>query len=405
MSDHLHDAGKRFLSLLSRHSGLVMDTYLAGTAEVTPDNAKAVDKLVQNGILKRSEPNEPLRLARPVRQLLEDALKDERNRQVDANVGSALATLKTLAGHYKEALHLHDYPAADVHLQELQEQVFGLKESLRYSTRSLWSRINNEFGYVGTIEAKIRENRLAQDQVIELLASLELFRFDELAELAGDARELRRLLVVGLQHTLVDCTQEMAVVQSRLLALLGRFREIQGRTRLLKGFLLHCEQHPDYKVGPHLERVQVPSLFNQADALLAPASVDVTQGDEEHTLLQLVSQIRRPEREAADARLAHGEAFELGQVADYTLSDDGLKQDVDRFYCAAIDRAEPLSALQYLQQQSLSWPEEAWLYQVIGAFDSLPKEQQDCFALDPTLQDHPVFSGNKYIEDVRVALR
>ncbi|MBY5920682.1 phosphoenolpyruvate carboxylase [Ferrimonas balearica] len=405
MSDHLHDAGKRFLSLLSRHSALVMDTYVAGTAEVNEENAKAIDKLVQNGILKRSEPDEPLRLARPVRQMLEEALKDERNRQVDANIGSALATMKTLAGHYKEALHLHDYPAADVHLQELQELVFGLKESLRYSTRSLWSRINNEFGYVGTIEAKIRENRLAQEQVIELLASLELFRFDELAELAGDARELRRLLVVGLQHTLVDCTQEMAVVQSRLLALLGRFREIQGRTRLLKGFLLHCEQHPDYRVGPHLDRVHVPSLFTQAEAILAPAAVDITQADEEQVLLELVAQIRRPERDAAAARLAHGEAFELTQAEDYTLSDDGLKQDVDRFYCAAIDRAEPLSALEYLKHNALDWPQEAWLYQVIGAFDSLPKEHQDCFALDPSLVDHPIFSGNKYIQDVRVALR
>ncbi|MBY6185222.1 phosphoenolpyruvate carboxylase [Marinobacter hydrocarbonoclasticus] len=405
MSDHLHDAGKRFLSLLNRHSSLVMDTYLAGTAEVNEENSKAIDKLVQNGILKRGEPDEPLRLARPVRQMLEEALRDERNRQVDANIGSALATLKTLAGHYKEALHLHDYPASEVHLQELQELVFGLKESLRYSTRSLWSRINNEFGYVGTIEAKIRENQLAQDQVGELLASLELFRFDELAELAGDARELRRLLVVGLQHTLVDCTQEMAVVQSRLLALLGRFREIQGRTRLLKGFLLHCEQHPDYKIGPHIERVQVPALFNQADALLQPASVDINQADEEQTLLELVAQIRRPEREAAAAKLAHGEAFALTQAEDYTLSDDGLKQDVDRFYCAAIDRAEPLSALEYLQHHQLEWPEESWLYQVIGAFDSLPKEQQDCFALDPNLVDHPVFSGNKYIQDVRVALR
>ncbi len=405
MSDHLHDAGKRFLSLLSRHSGLVMDTYVAGTAEVNEENAKAIDKLIQNGILRRGAPDEPLRLARPVRQMLEEALKDERNRQVDANIGSALATLKTLAAHYKEALHLHDYPAADVHLEALQELVFGLKESLRYSTRSLWSRINNEFGYVGTIEAKIRENRLAQDQVIELLASLELFRFDELAELAGDARELRRLLVVGLQHTLVDCTQEMAVVQSRLLALLGRFREIQGRTRLLKGFLLHCEQHPDYRVGPHLDRVQVPTLFNQSEAILAPASVDVTQADEEQVLLELVAQVRRPEREAEAARLAHGEAFALTQAEDYTLSDDGLKQDVDRFYCAAIDRAEPISALEYLKHHDLSWPEEAWLYQVIGAFDSLPKEHQDCFALDPNLVDHPIFSGNKYIQDVRVALR
>ncbi|SHG97519.1 phosphoenolpyruvate carboxylase [Ferrimonas marina] len=400
----LHKTGKAFLNQLARNADLLMETYLSGTVAETEENAKAVAKLTAAGVLRRSESDEPLRLSPSLRSLLEEALKDEKGRQVDTNIGSALATLKTLARHYKEAVHLHDYPAADAYLAELSELVFNLKESLRHATRSLWSRINNEFGYVGTMDAKIRENQLAQDQVSELLGSLDLFRFDELAELAGDARELRRLLVVGLQHTMVECSGELAVVQSRLLALLGRFREIQGRTRLLKGFLLHCGQHPDYRPAVHVDRVNVPGLFNQTEGCLKPAAVDVNDGDEEQTLIELVATLRPRNPDDQASNQAQAEAFALGQAEAYQLADEGLKQDVDRFFVTVIDEAASLSALEFLQQQELPWPPEAWLYQVIGNFDSLPLEQREFFGLSPKLRDDATFSGVKYIEDVHLWL-
>ncbi|QIZ76383.1 phosphoenolpyruvate carboxylase [Ferrimonas lipolytica] len=405
MSENLKQVGKKFLALLNRNADLLLDTYLSGTVNDDAD-PKAVDKLVKQGVLRRPDAGESLRLAPSVRDMLGEALKDERNRQVDANVGSAISTMKTLAAHYKEALHHKRFSDADVYLGDLTEVVFSLKESLRQSTRSLWSRINNDFGYVGSIDAKIRENQLAQEQVSELLISLELFRFDELAELAGDARELRRLLVISLQHALVDCAQELGVVQNRLLALLGRFREIQGRTRLLKGFLLHVEQHPDYRVGEHADRVNVPPLFNQASACITPAAVNVNDSNEEHTLLQLVSQIRRSQNNDSHATTNQATAFELGQAEAFELPDEALKQAVDQFYIEAIDGSGvKMSALEYHQKAELTFAEETWLYQVICGFDSLPLEQRQFFELEYEQTPHPQFSGNLFIEDVRVWLQ
>src|SRR5690606_41367970 len=66
-----------------------------------------------------------------------------------------------------------DYVAADAYLADLREHVYSFCESLSHSIRVLWSRINNEFGYVGSLGAKIRENELAQTQVSELLRSEE----------------------------------------------------------------------------------------------------------------------------------------------------------------------------------------------------------------------------------------
>ncbi|MFQ6372590.1 phosphoenolpyruvate carboxylase [Shewanella sp. YIC-542] len=406
MSSNLHQAGVKLLRLLGRHAELVMDAYLGGSVDEEKLEPATVKKLTDNGILWRPEAGESLRLSRNVRALLEDGLKDERNRQINANVGSALATIKTLANHYREARASVDYSAAEAYLADLSEQVYSFTESLRYSIRVLWGRINNEFGYVGSISAKIRENELAQSQVSDLLNGLEMFEFSELGELAGDIRELRRLLVTSLQETLSTCAQELSVVQGRLLELLGRFRKIQGRTRLLKGWLLYTDLHPEYEVADHVAHKQVPALFNQAQPLMVPAAVDVHNAQHEPQLLTLVANIKSIMRHAQpQSAVQQAQAVEVLADEAFDLPDNPLKQAVDGYFCAVIDSGRNQSALAYLAEQQLPWDAESWLFQVIGGFEGLSDEHKRYFALEPLGEAHPQYSGNFIIRDVEVGLR
>jgi len=405
MSGNLQQAGVRFLRQLGSHAEVIMDAYLAGSLSDQALEPALQERLLKQGILYRPEPGADLHLRRAVRALLEETLRDDRNRQIDANTGSALATFKTLAAHYKEARHQGDYSAADAYLGELREHVYAFGETLGHAVRVLWSRINNEFGYVGTLGAKIRENELAQAQVGELLAGLELISFEELAETAGDLRELRRLLVTSLQRTVSACSQELSIVQGRLLELLGRFRQIRGRTRLLKGWLLHLEQQPDYRIGNHAAQPQVPQLFNQAAALLAPAAADVHDPLQEQPLLALVAQARS-QQPAERLLQAPGEAGELllGEVADFEVAANPLREAVSAYFCQVIDSGEAISALAWRERQGLPWDEESWLYQVIGGYEGLPEEQKRHFELDPIGEPHPVYSGNFIVRDVRLWL-
>ncbi|MFC0667289.1 phosphoenolpyruvate carboxylase [Azotobacter chroococcum] len=405
MSGNLHQAGVRFLRLLGRHAEPIMDAYLSGSVADQALEPAVEERLVKDGILYRPEPGADLHLRRAVRALLEEALRDDRNRQIDANTGSALATFKTLAAHYKEARHQGDYAAADAYLGELREHVYAFGETLGHGIRVLWSRINNEFGYVGTLNAKIRENELAQSQVSELLAGLELISFEELAETAGDLRELRRLLVTSLQRTVSACSQELSVVQGRLLELLGRFRQIRGRTRLLKGWLLHMEQQPDYRVGNHAAQPQVPQLFNQAPAILAAAAADVHNPLQEAVLLALVAQARslQPAERLSQAPGEAGE-FVLGAAEDFEVVANPIRVAVEAYFCRVIDSGERLSALEYRAQHDLPWEAESWLYQVIGGYEGLPEEQKECFELAPDGEHHSLYSGNFIIRDVKLCL-
>jgi len=405
MSSNLHQAGVKLLKQLGRHADVVMDAYLAGSVNETSHDLSVIEKLKKSGILWRPEPDQELRLKRSVRALLEEALSDERNRQIDANVGSALATIKTLANHYKEARYNADFSAAEAYLSDLNEHVYSFTDSLRYSIRVLWSRINNEFGYVGTINAKIRENELAQSQVSELLNGLEMFQFTELGEIAGDIRELRRLLMTSLQETLSQCTQELSIVQARLYELLGRFRQIQGRTRLLKGWLLHTSMHPDYQPENHVGHNAVPVLFNCAAALIAPASVDVANPHHELELMNLVAKVKAISRDALPAALReHNFTFEMGDSEDFDIPENPLKIAVDEYFCAVIDSGLRQSALSYLTEKQLEWDAESWLYQVIGGYDGLAEEHKHYFELEPIGKPDPVYNGNFIIYDVELWL-
>ena len=406
MSQVLIDAGAKLLNALGRHSDLIMQAYINGSVKESDHSRKVLDQLVQLGVLWRPDPQSPLRLKNAVRALLEGSLQDERNRTISTNITASLASLRTLAEHYKESLHHNRFNEAHAHMSDLTEHVYQLTESLTNSVRVLFSRINNEFGYVSSVDAKIRENELAQGQVSDLLQQLESFHFDELSELAGSNRELRHLLVVALQQSFARAAQELSVVQARLLDLLGRFREFQGRTRLLKGFLLHMEQQPDFTPSNYPALTNVPILFNQADNILAPAAADVNQVEHETDYQIIVSGLTDLHRRKPDeATHKAAQEIDVTEQSSVVLEKDAIHQAVDNYFCDVIDSGQPKSALEYYAEQSLEFDAEVWIYQVIGGYQALDDNDKQFFALDTSGQPDTIFTGNFYINDVTLGLR
>lgn len=405
MNNNLHQAGIRFLRQLGRHAEPIMDAYLAGSVPDQSLEPGVQERLIKDGILYRPEAGADLHLRRVVRALLEEALRDDRNRQIDATTGSTLATFKTLAAHYKEAHHQGDFPAADAYLADLREHVYSFTEGLSHSIRVLWSRINNEFGYVGSLAAKIRENELAQSQVSELLNGLEMIDFQVLADTAGDMRELRRLLVASLQRSVSACSQELSIVQGRLLELLGRFRKIQGRTLLLKGWLLHREQQPDYQVGNHTTGSQLPQLFSLAPPTLVAAAMNIHASSHESDLLAMLAQIKASQQaESQLAPLPEAEELLLQDVEGFEVQVSPIQDAVQDYLCHVIENGYPVTALTWHAQQALPWERESWLYQVIGGYEALPSDQKDHFELDLQGESHPIYSGNYIVRDIALWL-
>lgn len=406
MNNNLKKAGTSLLNALSNHSELVMQAYFSGSIDEAEHSPKVIKNLIDLKVMWRPENERGLRLRPALRTLLEESLQDESNRQIDANIGSSLSSLSTLAEHYKEALGQGRYREAQSHLADLTERVYALTDMLGTNVRLIWQRISNEFGYVSTVDAKIRENELAQSQVSELLNQLSLFQFDQLSKLAGSHRELRTLLVVTLQSSFAHCTQELSLAQSKLIDLLGRFREFKGRTRLLKGFVLHMEQKPDFEPQNYTKLSNIPELFNISTSVLQPASIDVNRVEHESELLSLVQKIRLINRNRQSNRSVSNNAPIVMQDSEsITLEESRLKQAVEQFFCDVIDAGKNVTALEYYQAQGLDFDSEVWLYQVIGGYHGLPDEDKAFFAVETIGEPDPQFSGNFVIRDIELGLR
>ena len=212
--------------------------------------------------------------------------------------------------------------------------------------------------------------------------------------------------MVTLQHSFSKVIQELSIVQARLLELIGRFREFRGRTQLLKGFLLHMEQKPDFSPVNYSQLSKVPMLFNQAAALIKPAAVDVHRIEHEQDLQLLVGAIKafnrsnmasQPERAAQKINVEEQSAAEFAE--------DKLRLAVEAYFCQVIDSGERLTALDYHQQHELEFDPEVWIYQVVGGYQGLTMEEQSYFALDTNGEAHPIYSGNYIIRDVELGLR
>lgn len=402
MKDNLTQIGTKFLRALSRHSELIMQTYLSGTVDESQYSPQVLENLQNLGIIWRPDAESDMRLRRVVRALLEEGLSDERNRQMDANIGGSLSKVMTLVAHYKEACNKHKFSEASAHLAELTELIYAMVDTLRQSVRALWARIHKEFGYVASIGAKIRENQLAQSQVSEMLAQLELFEFDKLAQQAGSNRDLRRLLVVTLQSNFSLISQELSLAQARLTELLGRFREFQGKTRLLKGFVLHVEQNPSYQPAQYPRHSQVPDLFNQAERILKPAAIDINNPEHEADLSYMVARLKSIYHLKSQPVASAAQAIQVEAMAEVELEENKVKQAVEDYFCQIIDTGERQSALEYHQKAELAFDPEVWLYQVIGEYEALPDSEKNFFEVEKSLKDHPLYSGNKIIEDVEL---
>ncbi|NVK25313.1 MAG: phosphoenolpyruvate carboxylase [Gammaproteobacteria bacterium] len=406
MNINLNKSGISLLNALSTHSELIMQAYFSGSVNEAEHSPKVIQNLIDLKVLWRPESDVELRLRPALRTLLEESLQDENNRQIDANIGNLLATLTTQAQHYKESLAHQKYHESQAYLSDLTEHVYTLTETLATNVRLLWSRISNEFGYVSSVDAKIRENELAQQQVTNMLNQLAMFHFDQLSQLAGSHRELRHLLVVTLQSAFATSTQELSLVQSKLIELLGRFREFKGRTRLLKGFMLHMDQKPDFEPVNYVTLSNVPALFNRASGIIKPAAADVNNVEQEFELTSLVNNIRTVNRlwqSAINRPVANPLVVEQEQSVE--LDEDKLKQEVENYFCEVIDSGVNTSALNYYQHNQLEFDQEVWIYQVIGAFQGLPDSEREYFDIETHGTPHPVYDGNFIIQDIELGLR
>lgn len=401
----LFEVGAERLALIGKHAKALMEGYLQGEIEPSALSEQAARKLLAARVLYQPDESLGYKLRQPVTQLIAAMVTDENRRQINADVADKLAHIKSRVESFREAQRAGDYVKAELQLQLIHETVYDLTGQFEEAIHSLWHRLNSNFGFVSSLSDKIRENGRAQGQIQRLIAGLSLIDFNELIEFAEGHAGLRKLLVTKLQTQLNGHHASLLEVQKRLVELMGRFREQQARSLLVLNMASFLRQHPNFMVGDYSYRTQVPKLINQAAPIRRAAAVSLEQRDQQPVVVDIVHQLYRELQIKAriEPTTSNTEQVDVSHKdQEVEARQQQLKQDTEAFFVAAIDRSGALSALDYLEAQDLQWPPEAWLFQVIGEYNSLPRAQQQLFQFERTEAKAHVFNELVIIQDIVV---
>ncbi|MDP4537020.1 hypothetical protein Q3O60_12530 [Alkalimonas collagenimarina] len=404
LTSNLFAIGAERLALLGKHHKALMQGYLDGQVDETTFSEAALKKLIAARILWRPDEQQPLALRPLVSELIASMVADENRRQINADVAEKLEQIRNRVQAYRDAQFKGDYSVAELQLQRLTEHVHDLSGQFEEAIDSLWHRLNSDFGFVSSLDEKIRENERAQKQLRRLLDGLDLLNFDELIELSEGNSHLRKLLVSQLQNQLSSHHSSLLEVQKRLVQLLAKFRQQQARSMLITNMAAFLRQHPKYQPADYPNRSELPGLFNQAPAIRPQAAIALDKASERDILAELLQALPKPNR--IELPELHSANFAEQLVDEAIMArQQALKTDVENFYLKVIDRGGKLSALDYLNEQQLSWDSEIWLYQILADYQALPREEKQMFAI--RRDETPASEVNQLmlIRDIQIALR
>lgn len=403
-ASNLFAIGAERLALLGKHHKQLMQGYLDGFIDESAFSEGALKKLIAARILWRPDEQQPLALRPLVSELIASMVADENRRQINADVAEKLEQIRNRVQAYRDAQYKGDYSVAELQLQRLTEHVHDLSGQFEEAIDSLWHRLNSDFGFVSSLDDKIRENERAQKQLRRLLDGLDLLDFTELIELSEGNNHLRKLLVSQLQSQLSSHHSSLLEVQKRLVELLAKFRQQQSRSLLISNMAAFLRQHPKYQPADYPNRSDVPQLFNQAAAIVPQAAIALDKASDRQVLAELVRTLPRhqpiqlPDTQSASfSELLQDEEIAARQLA--------LKTDVENFYLRVIDRGGRLSALDYLLEQALEWDSEIWLYQIIAEYQALPVDEKRMFAISREEAPASDFNSLLLIRDISISLK
>ncbi len=403
-ASNLFSIGAERLALLGKHHKLLMQGYLDGFIDESAFSEGALKKLIAARILWRPDEQQPLALRPLVSELIASMVADENRRQINADVAEKLEQIRNRVQAYRDAQFKGDYSVAELQLQRLTEHVHDLSGQFEEAIDSLWHRLNSDFGFVSSLEDKIRENERAQKQLRRLLDGLDLLDFTELIELSEGNNHLRKLLVSQLQNQLSSHHSSLLEVQKRLVELLAKFRQQQSRSMLISNMAAFLRQHPKYQPADYPNRSTLPTLFNQAAAIVPQAAIALDHASERQVLAELVRALPRHNPvNLVDTQSASFSA--LLEDEEIAARQQALKTDVENFYLRVIDQGGKISALDYLSNTQLSWDSEIWLYQIIAEYQALPLEEKQMFSI--TREEAPASSHNSLllIRDIFIGLQ
>ncbi len=400
------DQLKNVIKLLRTHEDLLIDSYLEYKGELTEyeNDYKTIDALTHGRLAWLPASDEPVRLTRELTLMFDRVLRDPRRLTLDTNIGGFLENLENAVDQYKKASRRLQTDDAISYLNQIEQFVDELRSNLLDSSNQLWQKINSDFGYVSSLDLKIKENELVLSQAKRINDGIELIKVTAMEELAGSDRQLRRYLVRWLLNAVDQCRKETSDAIHRLNELLFEYRQKQRVSKLIDGFYQKFQADPGYRPSLRMIAGEIPQLFNQVAGIDFKSQADFDDPLQESTLVGIIDGLRKEKIQSLQ-ELEVRPIEVLDKIGSVQVVPDLLGQAVDNFFVEVLNTGSSLLALDYYPSHSIEPDPEIWLLAVISRYNIMIETERKFFKLDYIESIDSVFNGLHYIHDVNVSYR
>ena len=395
------------LRLLIKHKELFMKAHLenAGLIDNNVIDSNTVRALLDARLIWQPGTDEALRISRELTGLFDRILRDPRRLTLDADIGGVVKNIEDSVNGYKHASWSGLRDDAAHYLGQVERLVDELRSSLLDSSGQLWRKINSDFGYVSSLDMKIKENETVLNQAQRLNDSLEAIKVNEMNDLSGNDWQLRRYLNRYLLDAVELCRKETVDAIHKLNDLLFEYRKQQRLNRLIDTFYRQFQSQPDYRPLDYTDMGDIPDVFNQVAPFMQSGNADLEDPRQEIELNSIISGLRKenPETEEPDIDSCVPVRPDEPPVS---LPLSPLSQAVEDFYINVIGSKEKLSAVEWGHVADIE-PDlelEIWLYAIISRFNDMDENEKEIFSIEYDQSTDPIFNGKYLVHDVYVSI-
>ena len=392
----------RLFQALAQHSDLVAEAYFGGGVEPSEANQRALNQLKQLKVLA-NHGGQGFRLSARLGQFLDGALNSDRMRRLDTDLGGWVDLLEQQISLYRDAFAEARLDDCDAYLAEIERLAFDLSDTLEENTAYLLMLVNSRFANVRTLSEKKRQNVFYIGRLEKLVGAVSALQPALLLEMADDHEGMQALVERQLVRNLPVHRQRLQDILDILKTFLFQIRQIEARTRRVRGFAFFLRQNPDYAPKDWSEQAQVPTHWNRILGLAFRAHPDTLDRGAEKDLVELARKIKidgaallskKPERRLNGVSLARRPSIRVESPL-YRRQIKAL------FEQARQAPGQGVSALAFRNRHVAEIAAPLWLSCVLGeGIRRKALRQGYDFELIPWASDG--FDGNLRVKDLRL---
>lgn len=402
--DHEQIAG--LIRKLAGADQLLAQTYINGTVFADDENRAAIDSLKKSGMLRIAEVSGEYRLTGDIKRLIDRLLLRNQRYQQNINMAKMILKVEDDIKDYRQALEQNNQDEAQYHLEQIDDTLYEATEALENSLSVLFAAITSQFGFVGSLNSKIRQNQRALAYAQELVRELNHIRITDCYDwLSWSA------IPPELSRKIIHFIDQYKSIVERLSGIVGRMKELLFKLRLQEQTANRCRamaqflrQHPEWEPLDWSADAAIPNLLRRGDGLNLQPGINTANPVLQADLTAIVQELRRQSKPVAPPqRDSVASPLDTQMPGQIEYEQDLYESHIENLFALTLEQqGRKVSALRYWSEQGLEVKAELWLDIVFAQYCCLPGRMRRAITLDLQGANLAGFDGNQIIEEIQL---